>query len=92
VAESLERTAAELSSIADSVARSRERVGGLAEPFRGGERDDVVVAIEHYAPFVENYRIRGPTRKSGDDPSEGAVARRGQEAGPDARSKQVAGT
>ena len=32
-------------SIADNVSRYRERVGGLAEPFRGGDRDDVVVAI-----------------------------------------------
>lgn len=45
MAQPLERTAAELSSIADSIARYRERVGGLAEPFRGGDRDDVVVAI-----------------------------------------------
>jgi hypothetical protein len=36
--------------------------------------------------------IKRMIRKSGDGPSEGAVARRRQEAGPDARGKQVAGT
>ena len=42
---SLERTAAELSTIADNVGRYRDRVAALAEPFVGSERDDVVTAI-----------------------------------------------
>ena len=45
VAASLERTASELSTIADNISRYRERVAGLAEPFIGTERDDLVVAI-----------------------------------------------
>lgn len=42
---STESTAAELAAIADNVAQYRSRVGGLAEPFIGTERDDVVTAI-----------------------------------------------
>ena len=45
VAASLERTASELSTIADNIGRYRERVAGLAEPFIGTERDDLVIAI-----------------------------------------------
>jgi hypothetical protein len=36
---------AELSVIADTIERHRQRVAGIAEPFLGTERDDVVVAI-----------------------------------------------
>ena len=45
MAASLERTASELSTIADNIGRYRERVAGLAEPFVGTERDDLVIAI-----------------------------------------------
>ena len=31
--------------MADTVARSRERVAGLAEPYLGSEREDIVSAI-----------------------------------------------
>lgn len=55
-----------------------------------------VASVERFALFVEHSRsVQAAwqiSRKSGDDPSRGAVARRGQEAGPDSRSKQVAGT
>ena len=37
--------AAELSSVTEAVTRTRHRVADLAEPFRGTERDDVVLAI-----------------------------------------------
>lgn len=39
------RITAELSVIADTVERQRERVGALAEPFLGTERDDVVTTV-----------------------------------------------
>jgi len=45
VATSLERTSSELSTIADNIGRYRKRVAGLAEPFVGTERDDLVIAI-----------------------------------------------
>ena len=35
----------ELHVIADTVDRQRERVGAIAEPFLGTERDDVVTAV-----------------------------------------------
>jgi hypothetical protein len=38
-------TAAELSAVADTVDRSRERVARLVEPYLGTEREDVVAAI-----------------------------------------------
>jgi hypothetical protein len=38
-------TAAELTAVADTVGRSRERVAHLAEPYLGTEREDVVAAI-----------------------------------------------
>jgi hypothetical protein len=41
----LSSTAADLSALADTVARSRDRVARLAEPFLGTEREDVVTAI-----------------------------------------------
>ena len=40
-----ESTAAELAAIADNVAQYRSRVAGLAEPWIGTERDDLVTAI-----------------------------------------------
>jgi len=45
MAGSTESTAAELAAIADNVAQYRIRVAGLAEPWVGSERDDVVSAI-----------------------------------------------
>ena len=45
MAGSTESTAAELSAIADNVAQYRSRVAGLAEPWIGTDRDDVVAAI-----------------------------------------------
>lgn len=45
MAGSTESTAAELAAIADNVAQYRSRVAGLAEPWIGTERDDVVSAI-----------------------------------------------
>jgi len=41
----LATTAAELSAISDAVERARDRVGELAAPYLGGEREDVVAAI-----------------------------------------------
>lgn len=38
-------TLAELSVIADTIERQRERVAGLAEPFVATEREDVAVAL-----------------------------------------------
>lgn len=38
-------TAAELGAVTDTVERSRSRVGQLAEPYLGGEREDVISAI-----------------------------------------------
>ena len=35
----------ELSVIADTIERQRERVGAIAEPFLGTERDDVVTTV-----------------------------------------------
>lgn len=40
-----ESTAVELSTIAESVGRSRGRVAALAEPWMGTERDDLVTVI-----------------------------------------------
>jgi len=45
MAGSTESTAAELAAIADNVAQYRTRVAGLAEPWIGTDRDDVVSAI-----------------------------------------------
>lgn len=45
MAGSTESTAAELGAIADNVAQYRSRVAGLAEPWIGSDRDDVVGAI-----------------------------------------------
>ena len=40
-----ESTAVELSTIAESVGRSRSRIAALAEPWMGTERDDLVTVI-----------------------------------------------
>lgn len=37
--------AAELHVIADTIDRQRDRVAGIAEPFLGTERDDVVATV-----------------------------------------------
>lgn len=39
------RAAAELNVIADTVERQRERVGALAHPFLGTDREDVVSTV-----------------------------------------------
>lgn len=54
MAESTESTAAELSAIADNVAQYRRRVAGLAEPWIGTERDDVVTAIHEAERQLRN--------------------------------------
>ena len=61
MAGSTESTAAELGAIADNVAQYRHRVAGLAEPWIGTERDDVVTAIneaERHLPNPERTIIR----------------------------------
>lgn len=45
MAGSTESTAAELTAITDNVAQYRSRVAGLAEPWIGTDREDVVAAI-----------------------------------------------
>ena len=47
-------TAAELAAIADNVAQYRSRVAGLAEPWIGTERDDVVTAIHEAERQLRN--------------------------------------
>lgn len=41
----IDSTAAELAAITDNVSSYRSRVAGLAEPFIGTERDDLVTAL-----------------------------------------------
>jgi hypothetical protein len=54
MAGSTESTAAELAAIADNVAQYRSRVAGLAEPFIGTERDDLVTAIHEAERQLRN--------------------------------------
>ena len=54
MAGSPQSTAAELAAITDNVARSRERVAGLAEPFVGTDRDDIVSAIHEAERGLRN--------------------------------------
>ena len=54
MAGSTESTAAELSAIADNVAQYRSRVAGLAEPWVGTDRDDVVSAIHEAERQLRN--------------------------------------
>ncbi len=54
MAGSTESTAAELGAIADNVAQYRQRVAGLAEPWIGTERDDVVTAIHEAERQLRN--------------------------------------
>jgi hypothetical protein len=54
MAGSTESTAAELSAIADNVAQYRSRVAGLAEPWIGSDRDDVVSAIHEAERQLRN--------------------------------------
>jgi hypothetical protein len=49
-----ESTAAELAAIADNVAQYRSRVAGLAEPWIGTDRDDVVTAIHEAERQLRN--------------------------------------
>ena len=54
MARSAESTAAELAAIADNVAQYRSRVAGLAEPWIGTERDDMVTAIHEAERQLRN--------------------------------------
>ena len=54
MAGSTDSTAAELGAIADNVAQYRHRVAGLAEPWIGTERDDVVTAIHEAERQLRN--------------------------------------
>ena len=54
VATSVESTTAELATIADNVAGYRSRVAGLAEPFVGGDREDLVTAIHEAERQLRN--------------------------------------
>ena len=54
MAGSTESTAAELAAIADNVAQYRSRVAGLAEPWIGTDRDDVVGAIHEAERHLRN--------------------------------------
>ena len=54
MARSTESTAAELAAIADNVAQYRSRVAGLAEPWIGTDRDDVVSAIHEAERQLRN--------------------------------------
>ncbi len=47
-------TAAELAAIADNVAQYRSRVAGLAEPWVGSDRDDIVGAIHEAERQLRN--------------------------------------
>jgi cob(I)alamin adenosyltransferase len=51
---STESTAAELTAITDNVAQYRARLAGLAEPWIGTERDDVVTAIHEAERQLRN--------------------------------------
>ena len=50
-------TAAELAALADTVGRSRQRVAGLAEPYLGTEREDIVAAV-----YEAERQLRGAER------------------------------
>ena len=50
-------TAAELAALAETVARSRQRVAGLAEPYLGTEREDIVAAV-----YEAERQLRGAER------------------------------
>jgi hypothetical protein len=50
-------TAAELAALADTLGRSRDRVVGLAEPYLGTEREDIVAAV-----YEAERQLRGAER------------------------------
>jgi hypothetical protein len=50
-------TAAELAALAETVGRSRQRVAGLAEPYLGTEREDIVAAV-----YEAERQLRGAER------------------------------
>ncbi len=97
-------TAAELAALAETVGRSRQRVAGLAEPYLGTEREDIVAAV-----YEAERQLRGAERAlqralkllcviltaRGDGPLvEGAVALRcdARRRIPAVAANQVAGT
>ena len=50
-------TAAELAALAETLGRSRQRVAGLAEPYLGTEREDIVAAV-----YEAERQLRGAER------------------------------
>ena len=50
-------TAAELSAVADTVGRYRQRVAGLAEPYLGSDREDIIAAV-----YEAERQLRGAER------------------------------
>jgi hypothetical protein len=54
MAGSPESTAAELSAIADNVSQYRLRVAGLAEPWAGSDREDIMSAIHEAERQLRN--------------------------------------
>jgi len=54
MAGSTESTAAELAAIADNVAQYRSRVAGLADPWIGTDREDIVSAVHEAERQLRN--------------------------------------
>jgi len=54
MARSTESTAAELAAIADNVTQYRSRVAGLAEPWIGTDREDIVSAVHEAERQLRN--------------------------------------
>jgi hypothetical protein len=50
-------TAAELAAVADTVGRYRQRVAGLAEPYLGSDREDIIAAV-----YEAERQLRGAER------------------------------
>jgi hypothetical protein len=50
-------TAAELGALVETLRRTRDRVAGLAEPYLGTNRDDIVAAI-----YEADRHLRGAER------------------------------
>ncbi len=50
-------TAAELAAVADTIGRSRNRVAGLAEPYLGSDREDIIAAV-----YEAERQLRGAER------------------------------
>jgi hypothetical protein len=50
-------TAADLAAVAETVGRSRQRVAGLAEPYLGSDREDIIAAV-----YEAERQLRGAER------------------------------